>query len=382
MSGSIRTVIEGDAGSIQSTVDWLRETVGPAVGDASATMASAITGTVAEWVGTAGAAFRSEVTVHQGLADRLFDGVAATSDAFDDFAEGLRTAQRKLTEIRETAAAEALELTADHILPPRLVAIPGELAEGATAAQRAAHHAAADLFAAYRRKVRAFRAAAEDVAKVVKDHRAAARELVSHLALLDDLRDWAKLDEVARLADSRAYQVLRLGLRRFALADLVLTAGENAWDIGHGAAPGEVQVGSAAEIVASYLELVSNNPRGAAFFDSVGLGDYDWGDLDDDAVDLYLALPPELREHIDLPTLVAVDPMQAADIIRDDVESLQDNVADGLDILGNASDVAIDGVTDKATDVVAEGQDWADKGKDLADKYLDPGDLIATVPGL
>jgi len=380
VSGAISTVIEGDAGTIQSTVDWLRDTVGPAVGDASSTMASAITGTVTEWVGAAGDAFRSEVTVHRGLADQLSDGVDTASDAFDHFAEALRAAQRKLTEIRETAAAEALDLTVDHILPPRLVAIPGKLTEGATAAQRAAHQAAVDLFAEYQRKVKAFRAAAEDVAKVVKDHAAAARELVSNLALLDDLRDWAKLDEVARLADTKAYKLLRLGLKRFALADVLLTAGENAWDIWHGEAPGEVQVGAAAETVAFYLELLSNNPRGAAFFEAIGLGDYDWDNLDDDAVDLYLKLPPGLREHIDLPGLIAAgEYARAEDIIRDDVESMQDTVADGVEVLGNVSDAGIDVVTDKGTDLAEEGKDLADKGKDLVEEFA-PEILVPSWP--
>lgn len=364
MSTAIRTRIEGDPSSIESTVDWLRGGLGPTVGDAAATVVNAISGTGPEWIGAAGDAFRAELAAHRGMADRISDGVRTTAGAFGRFAEELRAAQRTLTEIRTRAAAAALELTADHILPPGPVPpVPGELAEQASAAQRAAHRAAADLFAEYQRKVRAFRAAAEDVAEVVKKHYASARELVSRLSALDDLRDLAKLDDVAKLRDSRAYRFLRLGLERIAIADLALTAAENGWHILQGEPPGEVFVRSGAEELAFYLELAENDPRVAALFRALGVDDYDWDDLDDDAVELYRQLPPELRQALDSPFT------QPRELAQAQLQLAEQ----GLDQVGVIADVAegtVDGLQDKAEDVV-------DTGEDVGEGIVDSGDLVA-----
>lgn len=372
MTRAIDTKVKGEPASVQSSVEWLRDSFGAGVTDAGADIGAAISSTVLDWEGTAGESFRSALTLQRTIAGQVSDGARIVTDSFDRYGDALRAAKRQMAEIRERASGAGLELTADEILPP--TPVPNEiptLAKGASDSLRAAHQAAVDALAEFQRKAKVFREAAEDAAKARKDLISAGKDLIAAGAQLEELlkhvkpEDWSKVGPLlgALRKSMKALPVLKW-------ADITITVGEMAHAYLNGEPPGEIGARTVGEELGFLAELASNNPRVRDYLYSLGLDDEDLSNLEERggeyAEDLYLKLPPEVRAGIDSAIEWRLNPLGT---LADDVPDAIDYGVDGLQNLG-------EGLQDQAGDLKDEAEDF---GEDVQDKAEDIEDGVGAV---
>lgn len=369
---AIETKIEGDPGSIQASVEWLRGTYRSAIGDVTSSATGAIAGSADSWIGDAADAFRAELADRSALARQIEDGVDTVANGFDRYGDALRNALRRMREIRDTAAGAGLELTATQILPPGpMPALPAALPDVVTAAQRALHQAAVEALEDYRRKVAAYQTASGDAEKVMTDLYSALKDLVKIGTELNGLAERLKSADLSKADD--LLETIRKGTNFLKPVDYGLTAIESVWAYFQGEPPTEIAIRTVGDELGFFAELASNHPRVEALLRKAGI-DYDFDKLGEDFVALYRELPPEVREELDRP--LANNPRVQAMLrrtglddysfeqLRDDVKA---GVLEGLVKANELRDDVIDGATDKLEDAKDLAEDGIDKLGDIKD---------------
>lgn len=166
---SLDTEVTGDPGSVESASRWLSGTLGPSVQTGADTLVSARSDADSDWDGDAGRAFSSSMRTAAVRADDLHSTVTDVANAIDTYAAELRTAQNRMVDVREVAAAGGLAVHGFTIENPGAGPTrPGPMTVGPDTPPQAvvAHSEAVAAYDAQQDKIRAWNTALEDARQV------------------------------------------------------------------------------------------------------------------------------------------------------------------------------------------------------------------------
>ena len=172
---AVDTEIQGSPGSIEAAGDWLSGTLRTGVDHTADVVAGARRSAGASWHGPAGEQFASRAGGAVRTIDDLSSSARDVATALSTFAARLRSAQDRMSSIRDTAAGAGLAVSGFVISDPG----PGPANPGAlpatgvpSPAAEQAHDRAVAAFDDHQEKIRAYNAAARAAGDVQDDLRA------------------------------------------------------------------------------------------------------------------------------------------------------------------------------------------------------------------
>lgn len=165
---SIDTELKGSPDSIDSAARWLDRTLGAAVGGGGELVATARSVASSDWDGAAATGFVSRMGVAVEKFDLVHDSVSSAARELAAYADTLRRLQARMAEIRASARAAGLTVSAYVVEPPGAPPThPGPDPVGRVSPTLVdAHAAALDAFAAHQARVEAYERLAAAAAAV------------------------------------------------------------------------------------------------------------------------------------------------------------------------------------------------------------------------
>lgn len=161
----INVSIEGNHESIRAAAQWLTSNLQPALYDCANQVYKCRTNAEAGWQGEASAGFRGKMTAGGQGADTIADDAARLGQSFDQYADGLHTAQAGMQRARDIAVQGGLQVTDTEILDPGPAPVAPQALPTDGSASPDMVHAHDQMVAAqqdYQRKVTAFKQAKEE----------------------------------------------------------------------------------------------------------------------------------------------------------------------------------------------------------------------------
>ncbi|CAM4292387.1 hypothetical protein KIPE111705_46555 [Kibdelosporangium persicum] len=167
---TIDTEIKGNPESVRAVARWLDGTVGEGVHNSVTQLYQARTNTETDWTGPAGEQFRGRMNSGGKQADEISTDAKKGAEFCQRWAGDMSTAQRRMEQLRESAAKAGLTVSGNKILHPGPApAKPGNLAQDATSAQQAQHAQAVQAQQDYAKKIAAYNSAKTDAEQIRKD---------------------------------------------------------------------------------------------------------------------------------------------------------------------------------------------------------------------
>lgn len=157
--------IEGNPESIRAAARWLTSRLEPALYDCASQVYRCRTNAEAGWRGEASSGFQGKMTTGGQGVDTIADDATRLGQSFDQYADGLHTAQAGMQRARDIAVQGGLRVTDTEILDPGLEPdIPQALPTDGSASPNMvhAHDQAVVAQQDYQRKVTAFNQAKEE----------------------------------------------------------------------------------------------------------------------------------------------------------------------------------------------------------------------------
>lgn len=155
----INVRIEGDPESIRAAARWLTSNLHPALYDCASQVYKCRTNAEAGWQGEASSGFQIKMAAGARGADTIADAVEGLGRSFDQYADGLHTAQAGMQRARDIAVQSGLQVTDTEILDPGPAPVmPQSLPTDGSASPNmvVAHDQAVAAGQDYQRKVTAF----------------------------------------------------------------------------------------------------------------------------------------------------------------------------------------------------------------------------------
>lgn len=235
---SIDTELTGSPDSIDAAARWLDGSLAAAVGEGGERVVAARRAASADWQGASATGFVSRMGVAVEKIDLVHDGASSAARELTAYAATLRRLQARMAEIRASARAAGLTVTAYVVEPPGAAPChPGPEPVGRVSPTLVdARAAALGAFAAHQARVEAYQRAATAAAAVREEWRGGV------LALEDEYRGLTGPGMALTALDVAG------GFRTAVVqanASALRTAGE--------------RLGQQAD---DYLELITRDPRG------------------------------------------------------------------------------------------------------------------------
>jgi len=161
----INVRIEGNPESIRAAARWLTSNLQPALYDCASQLYKCRTNAEAGWQGEASSGFQGKMTIGGQGADTIAADAARLGQSFDQYADGLHTAQAGMQRARDIAVQSGLQVTDTEIFDPGPEPdIPQALPTDGLASpdMMQAHDQAVAAQQDYQRKVTAFNQAKEE----------------------------------------------------------------------------------------------------------------------------------------------------------------------------------------------------------------------------
>jgi uncharacterized protein YukE len=237
---TVETRLEGEPTAISDAAQWLRGRFAGEASNAGDAVLEQRSRLASDWQGAAGEAFNGRAATLGHAADGVA-GIAREGGAtLATLATALRTAKDALADVRHEAAGAGLTVSGTVIQEPAPVPLPSLVPlDQLDGAGRAAQQQAADLFAEYQEKVRAYRKAARDAREIFDDWDRALSRAISDWSM-DDTKLALKIGSLMVSAAGAGVK-LRLSPRLAQQAaehmDLARSARRTAYDMLDGKAP-------------------------------------------------------------------------------------------------------------------------------------------------